>query len=72
MAIRRTRCPRCQGIGWQSPWLPPAGIAPDLRSYECEDCKLVFYAVTGLNPLVIAKDVTGPPGNKQKSSQASF
>ena len=71
-AMSKTTCPKCQGKGIRCNWRPPRGINPHLRQYECSDCHHIFYAETGLDPLIIAKEAINSPGKKQEYGQASF
>ena len=40
-------CEKCLNNCKPNNWLPPAGLDPHLREFECENCHLVFYKLIG-------------------------
>lgn len=45
----RRKCPRCWCFSYMTDWLPPRGLEPQLRQFECNRCHVVNYCPVPLD-----------------------
>lgn len=70
--MKKTMCPNCHGKSFRLDWVPPGGMNPLIREYQCSDCHFEFYAETGQLPLVKLSEARNHPKKESKKRQRLF